>query len=200
MNPEESLLKFKECNSLEEFLHLWSLFYENKIYIPTYGSKFDKSNKSNKSKNKSENIAKFQKITKAGIICLSSQSVIPGKQKGYITAYALQSSRSKLLEELNRYDGIVALGCEITESNAFTTYVTYENVAVNERRMNGKAVTSVGGGDPSLYYILDRESSQCTQFINAENYFYLTIIAPHYASSPDYCLDILEKSLRVFNF
>lgn len=198
MNPEESLLKFKECKTLEEFLHLWSLFYENKIYIPTYNSKFLRS--ANKSKNKSENIAKFQKITKAGIICLSSQSVIPGKQKGYITAYALQSSRSKLLEELNRYDGIVGLGCEIMDSNAFTTYVTYENVAVNERRMNGKSVTSVGGGDPSLYNILDREFSQCTQFINAENYFYLTIIAPHYASSPDYCLNILEKSLQVFNF
>ena len=37
---EESYQTFLYCNNLEEFLSLWSSFYENKIYVPRYLSKF----------------------------------------------------------------------------------------------------------------------------------------------------------------
>src|SRR5437868_10410390 len=77
--------QFYACNTIFDFLQLWSDFYENKVCLPTYYGTFV----SDKGDNPHANFAlgkKFKAITLMVVIPMDSQVTIPLKQKGYIHA------------------------------------------------------------------------------------------------------------------
>lgn len=40
LNEDESKLAFMSVTTIDEFLELWSRFYDNEVFIPTYGDRF----------------------------------------------------------------------------------------------------------------------------------------------------------------
>lgn len=192
---EESYQRFLCCDNLKEFLSLWASFYENEVYIPGYLSKFVAAGDNPEAT--FEMGKKFQEITKCGVICTSSQVTILGKQKGYITAFINQSIRKELVEDLNRYSGIVAFTSKIFyKQDCYeghdSIYVTYDKNCKGYSRVHAG-----DGGDYGSYSFIRKylNNAMCKIF-NSEDYCFLTIINPSYESSPEYCIDVLLECLK----
>ena len=192
---EESYKRFLGCNNLEEFLSMWSLFYENKMYVPGYVSKFVGA--ADNPEATFEMGKKFQEITRLGVICTGSQVTISSRQKGFITAFIPSKIRQKLVENLNRYNNIVAFTSKIFyDQNPYeghdSIYITYDE--------DGKGYSRVHaghGGDYCSYSFIRKylNNAMCKIF-NSENYCLLTIINPSYESSPEDCIDVLLDCLK----
>ena len=152
-NEEIALSKkiFKSANTVSEFMDLWSTFYENKICIPTYLSKFVGADDNPQAT--LELGKKLKEIAKRGFLAIDSQVGIPGYQKGYLVGFLPNSMIDIVIPNLNRYSGIIAFSLDIINAAAEGLFVTYDQddneiaESVVTKKMNGDPMTSVGTPD-----------------------------------------------------
>ena len=103
---DRSKRRFLRAQNVVEFMELWSKFYENGICIPTYLSTFLQGSDNNKLATEELGL-KLKEIARRGFLATDSQVTVPGYQKGYITGYVPEKLARILVQELNRYSGIV---------------------------------------------------------------------------------------------
>jgi len=199
MTRKESKLLFKKCQTLDEFLELWSMFYENKIWLPyMYGLFVGSTDNPQATFNMGE---KFKQMTQKGIIVHSSQVTIPYIQKGYINAYVPRKIIGDICIQLNRYNNIIAYANDLNSEDDinYYLYVTYEQhpKEVPSKLMVGKERTHVGGIDYTVMYSIHKWINQeLSETIKSNNYVELTVINPCFDSNPEYVIDVL---LEVIN-
>lgn len=200
---------FLGAGKVSEFMDLWSKFYENKICIPTYLSKFVGAEDNPEA---NENLGlKLKEITRRGFLGVDSQVGIPGNQKAYLVGFLPESMAETVVVELNRYSGIVAFYSDIRDfhsQNINTTgglYVTYdaldEEIAESDKqkKMLGDPFTHL-----TMVPVEDFESIRewmskpVRKKISPDKYKYITIVAPCFDAPPEMIFDRLLEVLRQF--
>jgi len=184
--------QFYACHTVNDFLQLWSTFYENKVCLPSYYSTFVNDNGDNPQATL-ELGKKFKAITLMGVIPMDSQVTIPFKQKGYIHALAPTNIVRFIATDLNRYNNIIAFNYNLTEScvGARNLFVTY-----NDDFITGEPYTHVGTMDNYVYYINAWINSTLKGKINVNTYQQLVIVNPSFDSSQEYIVDVLLNVLN----
>ena len=181
--------KFKKCSTMEEFLSLWSLFYENKICIPGYYGSFIGATDNPEAT--FDLGKKFQFITKKGILVHSSQVTIPQKQKGYISAYVPNTIIRKLTKDLNMFNNIVAFNYALNEyedqEGARDLFVTIKD-GVNTTHVSELNKTTI-------YFIHKWMDIKLRRIFNTCDYGHLVIVNPSYESDPEYVIDVLCQTI-----
>lgn len=204
---ENSRKKFMNAKTLNEFLRLWSLFYENKIYTPDQLALFIGSR--DNSQASIEMGRKFQRITAHGVICTDSQVTIPRRQKGYLEAYVPKSRCHELVELLNRYDGIVALSqhlrmwdnqyklgpivvtCNPSEGPSPTL-----STSSSHRMMDGKATTRIyGTTDIEHPFMQEWLSPELQAILTSDNYMGVVAFAPGFDCPAEYIIDVFLNAV-----
>ncbi len=187
--------KFKQVETLEQFLDLWSEFYLNKICIPSYYATFVGSPDNPRAT--FELGKKLIDITKIGVIPYDSQLTISGYQKGYIMAYIPEIIAESLSEELNRHDNIIAFTTDLHYNGVDNLFVTY-NIN-DENKLKG--VTKISADVDTLeYYHCSIHSwisdGKLKQILNHHNYVSLTLVNPSFSSHTEYVYDVLLSSIN----
>lgn len=190
---------FKDIDTVDEFLYVWSLFYENKVCTPTYFDIFSGNISGDNQHVTYLTGQKFKNITLKGIIPVDSQVTnINDGQKGYIHAYVSNKIIKKLTTDLNRYDNIVAFNYNLLNTDevcARDLYVTYQESEIPTNQTNlfaGSAYTNAGLIDKgTLHQILKWANNTLKKEINHENYSMLVIINPNFNSPSEYIIDVL---------
>lgn len=143
---QKSKLLFENATSWEEFLDIWSKFYVNEVCIPTYMSKFIGGPDNDQADLKTGLL--FQKITKNGFLPIESQATIPGSQKEYVEGFVRKYEAPHLVNELNRFENIVAWWNEIDASSSLQGLcVTYDSSLKpdkNTKTMIGNPFSFIG--------------------------------------------------------
>lgn len=204
MDREESKKAFLKAKTQEDFLNLWSKFYENKIQIPTYFGNFIGDEDSDNPYADIELGLKFREITLRGVMAIDSQVNVPGYQKGYVIGYMPKKLCDYVIEKLNKYNCIVAFNCPIREGlgveNLYVTYdQTNEQIEKSAKRgkMYGPGFTNIGRSDESsLDFIREWMSPEVKKKINNERWDYFVITCPCFDASKNYHVDCLLHVLR----
>lgn len=193
---------FLSAKTVVEFMDLWSKFYENKICIPTYLSKFIGAGDNPEA---SEELGKkFKEISKRGVLAIDSQVGIPGSQKQYITGYMSTNLADVVIPELNRYSGIVAFYGPIVEMDTTDgLYVTYDvddeekEEGAKIKKMLGEPFTSIRGADTySFADIREWMSRPVKKKTKKDKYSHFVIIDPCFSDPSEYIFDKLLEVLR----
>jgi len=200
--------QFYNANTIEEFLYLWGLFYENKICLPTYyglfyGGEYNDNPQANYLLGQ-----KFKAITQKGLILTNSQVTIPYEQKAYIDAFVPKDVAIALVKELNRYNCIVAFFNYLKPlkelkkltnyegaRGLYVTYDTYEKDKELAQEMKfsiGIPFSHAGLIDSNSWLLINQWiNPRLKRIINNENYVNLTIIDANFNSDPEYLVDVL---------
>jgi hypothetical protein len=178
--------KFYKANLLDEFLHLYSLFYENRVILPYYFSLFYGQNKTDNPQNTYELGQKFKQLTLKGVIATSSQVSIPYKQKAYINMFVSETLAEKLTLKLNCYNHIIAFYSQMNNDGVEGLYVTYK-----------KCQCTGNGFDKGVYdEIYELLNPTLQDIFDKQNYCDLTIMDADFTHHQDYLIDLL---LNVIN-
>jgi len=193
---------FLNAKTVIEFMNLWSKFYENKICIPTYLSKFVGA--SDNPEATLELGLKLKEITQRGVLSVDSQVGIPGNQKQYIVGFMPTKMADIVITEINRYSGIVAFYGDIEEKDTTKgLYLTYDALdkrieeSVQVKKMLGEPYTHITGADESAFKSIRKWMSKSVKKkINKERYSHFVIMAPCFTAPPEYIFDKLVEVLR----
>lgn len=193
---------FLKANTVMEFMNVWSKFYENKICIPTYFSKFVGA------EDNPEATAglgrKLKEIAQRGILAIDSQVGVPGNQKQYITGFLPTKLAEIIIPEINRYSSIVGFYGPIIDTETTSgLYVTYDALPEDiekgaaKKKMLGDPFSSIRGADvDSFETIREWMSPSVRAKINKKRYSHFLIMSPCFGADPEYIFDALLEVLR----
>ena len=193
---------FQSAKTVVDFMNIWSKFYENKICIPTYYSKFVGAEDSDASV---ELGLKLKEIAQRGVLGIDSQVGEPGQQKQYIIGFMPTKMANMVIEELNRYSGIVAFYSdikeEVTTNGLFVTYDPESDEDIikgsEEKKMLGDPFSIISGPDEDSFESIRKwMSDKVKKKINKKTYSHFAIIAPCFTAPPEYIFDKLLEVLR----
>lgn len=198
---EESKEIFMKAKTVVEFMEIWSRFYENKICIPTYYSKFIGG-----PDNPQANIQlghKLKEIAIRGFLAIDSQVGIPNEQKGYLIGFLPNTMVEMVVDNLNRYSGIISFYSNIKNfngevcENLYVTYDPTEAISSDANKMPGTPYTQIGRPDSdSFETIREWMSEKVKRKIKAKKYKYVVILAPCFDSPSEFVFDKLLEVLR----
>lgn len=192
---------FETAKTVVDFMDLWSKFYENKICIPTYYSKFIEAG-DNPEASKELGL-KFKEITRRGVLSVDSQVGIPGNQKQYIVGYISPNLAEVIIPELNRYSGIVAFSSPIvdiqTTKGLFVTYDVDDKETIEgakNKKMLGEPFTILSGPDLDSWETIRTWMSNPVKK-KTKKYEYFVITAPGFDEPSEYIFDKLLEVLKL---
>jgi len=191
---------FRSAQTVVDFMDTWSKFYENKICIPTYYSKFIEA-EDNPEATKELGL-KFKEIARRGVLAIDSQVGIPGNQKQYIVGFISPRLADIVIPEMNRYSSIVAFYSPIKDIDTTEgLYVTYDvdeterKKGAENKKMLGDPYTVLRGSDvDSWKSIRDWMSKPVKK--KTKDYVYFTITSPCFGMHSEYIFDKLLEVLR----
>ncbi len=207
LDTEESEAAFKEAETMEEFLKLWSRFYDNKIMIPTCGALFINSEGDNPQAD-AVLAEKFKALTAKGLICTTCQVMIPFQQKAYLGLYCPRDNVSLFCSELNRFEDIVAFwhSSPPFDDCLENLYVTYGSPSsaiplagrkMHQSKMTGRAITRLGAGCSELGLISEWLSDEMQDLFNPGTHVYVNITSPSFKTDPLYIFDVANQAWDV---
>ena len=207
LDEEDSEAAFQEAETMEEFLRLWSLFYDNKIMIPTYGALFMDPNGDNPQAD-ALLAAKFKALTSKGLICTDSQLMIPFEQKAYLQLFCPKEYVRLFCNELNRFEDIVAFWhnsppAEDYIQGLIVTYDDYDSPSLaippgrnlRQRKMTGSAYTRLSSGtSDELKIIAEWLSDEMQDLLNPNTHTLVNITSPSFKTDPLYIFDVANQA------
>ena len=191
---------FQSAKTVVDFMDTWSKFYENKICIPTYYSKFIEA-EDNPEATKELGL-KFKEITRRGVLAIDSQVGIPGNQKQYIIGFMSPGLADIVVTEMNRYSSIVAFYSPIKD--IVTTeglYVTYDvddverKQGVENKKMLGDPFSVLRGPDVDSWNSIREWMSKPVKK-KTKDYVHFVITSPCFGMPSEYIFDKLLEVLR----
>jgi hypothetical protein len=194
----ESKKRFQELETTQDFFALWTEFYDNKIYIPSYGAKFIEEDHDNP---QADTVLanKLKKLTLNGVIPVDSQVMIPFRQKAYISLYCPKNMIKIYCAELNRFEDIVAFWGENDDTQRLNSlYVTYDALSdseENENKSKGNPFSQLSLTDPFVLTTISKWlSNTLKEKINYSTFAYLNIMSPSFKTDPLYIFDTANKA------
>ena len=191
---------FLSAKTVAGFMDIWSKFYENKVCIPFYYSKFIGA-EDNPEATKELGL-KFKEISRRGVLADNSQVGIPGHQKQYITGFMSPRLADVVIPEINRYSGIVAFYGPIVELDTtkglFVTYDVYpeeQKQGAEKKKMLGDPYSVLSGPDVSNWNSIRGWMSKPVKK-KTKDYVYFTITSPCFDVPSEYIFDKLLEVLR----
>lgn len=195
--------KFHKAKSLEQFLELWSKFYNNEICIPTYYNTFVGAGDNPDAT--FEVGKKFQDIVKHGIIPTNYQpNSLKDLQKGYINMFVPNELVDYLSTYINRYPGYVAFWNDIADDFVINGLVVTYDPDEKEREVSQKVGVFMGdpfsmmgyaGGD-DYDFIEEWINNNVKEDFNKDTYKYFTVVDTIPTEKPNRIIDIVLIALR----